>query len=79
MNLKQSVTLHIYQPLYSNVNYLKGKTNVFLSWICPLLQMEHFAPSEYVYYEGDPIFEIYFVKSGTCSYVLPKYTNQPFI
>ena len=71
--------MHIYEPVYTKVNYLKGKSNHFLSWICPLLKIQISAPNEYIFYEGDSINGIYFVKSGSCSYVLPKYTNQPYV
>ena len=36
-------------------------------------------PLESVFYEGDPIKHIYFVKQGKCAYILPKYSNQAFI
>ena len=38
INLKQEVTLVIYEPIYTKVDYLKGKSKHFLSWICPLLK-----------------------------------------
>lgn len=37
------------------------------------------SPRQYIYYEGDQVEFIYFVKKSSCSYVLPKYTNQPYI
>ena len=75
INLKQEVTLVIYEPVYTNVDFLKGKSNHFLAWICPILKSRIAQQGEYIFYEGDMFNNIYFLKSGTCSYVLPKYTN----
>jgi len=35
--------------------------------------------SEYQYFEGDEITSIYFLKEGTCTFVLPKYENAKYI
>lgn len=75
INLKQKVTLVIYEPVYTQVDYLRGKSKHFLAWICPLLRTQFASQGEYVYYEGEVINHIYFLKNGTCGYVLPKYTN----
>lgn len=75
INLKQSVTLVIYEPVYTKVDYLKGKSKHFLSWICPLLKTRIASAGEYIFYEGDLINHMFFMRSGTCAYVLPKYSN----
>ena len=36
-------------------------------------------PQELIYYEGDELNQIYFLKKGSCEYVLPKYDNAPYI
>lgn len=58
---------------------MRGQSKSFVSWICPLLKTTIAPPREYVFYEGDQIEQIYFVVKSSCSYVLPKYTNQPFL
>ena len=54
---------------------MKNKKEEFISWICPLLKTVVASPLEYVYYEGDKIMHIYFLKDGGCDFVLPKYTS----
>lgn len=50
-----------------------------MAWICPILKTRVTAPAETIFYENDSLDYIYFLKSGTCNYVLPKYMNSPFI
>ena len=37
-NLRQKLAVEIYKPVYLRVDFLKGKSPKFLSWICPLLK-----------------------------------------
>ena len=74
-NLKHSLCLHIFEHVYQHIDYLKNKNKTFISWICPLLKTYVASPNECVFYEGDTINNIYFVKKNSVSYVLPKYTN----
>ena len=32
-----------------------------------------------IYYENDEVLDIYFLKKGCCNYVLPRFSNTPFI
>lgn len=79
LNLKHLISLHIYKEVYQKVDFLKSKKKSFISWICPLLKAVVASPLEYIFYEGDKINNIYFLKNGLCDYVLPKYTSQPFL
>jgi hypothetical protein len=51
----------------------------FNAWICPLLKPYYLQSEEYLYFEGDEVLQIYFIKQGTCSFVLPKYNNIEYI
>lgn len=73
IDLKKPLSIHIYEDIYMRVEFLKDKDHRFISWICPLLKFRVAAPNEYIFYEDDPVTEIYFVKSGVCDYVLPRY------
>jgi hypothetical protein len=35
--------------------------------------------NSYIYFEGDDINTIYFLKKGECAFVLPKHMNLPYI
>ena len=71
LNFKQEISYYIYEELRTNVKWLKGKRQKFLSWICPLLAPQTYSPGEFVYYEGETIVAIYFARCGTANYVLP--------
>lgn len=79
LTLKQELVRYVYEQVYTNVDFLKTKSSLFISWICPVLKTWATSPSEFIYYEGDVITRIFFVKSGSCDFVLPKYLNQPFL
>jgi hypothetical protein len=61
------------------MNFLKGQPMPFISWICPLFKQYILMDNEYLYFEGDEIHCIYFLKSGKCGYVLPKFENTKYI
>lgn len=79
IDLKTPLSIHIYETVYTRVEFLKDKDHRFISWICPMLKFRVAAPNEYIFYEGDRVNEIYFVKNGVCDYVLPRHTNTPYI
>ena len=78
-NLKTELSIYIYEKVYMQVDFLKNKSKSFISWICPMLKMNVVTPKEYVFYEGDEIQKIFFLRSGLCHYVLPKYQNSKYI
>ena len=79
LDLKTPLSIHIFKDLYNNVDFLRGKTTQFITWICPLLKTRVSGPFECIYYEGDQLNEVYFLKSGQCNYTLPKFSNCPYI
>ena len=56
-----------------------GKRERFISWMCPILKIKVTAPKECIFYENDLLDDVYFLKSGSCNYVLPRYSNHPFL
>lgn len=79
LDLRTPLSIHIYREVYTNVDFLRGKEVTFISWICPLLKTRVSEPQECIYYEGDELNDIYFLKNGNAEYVLPRYGNQPYI
>ena len=59
--------------------FLEDKSMPFIAWICPLLKQRFVLESEIIYFEGDEITNIYFMKAGSCAFVLPKYDNAKYI
>ena len=37
LELRRPLSMHIYKDFYSKVDFLKGKREFFISWICPIL------------------------------------------
>ena len=79
IDLRRPLAKIIYKEIYEKVDYLKGKADHFIAWICPRFQPKVSAPTENIYYENDLLDDIYFLMAGSCSYVLPKFANTGYI
>ena len=79
LTYKQHIAFYVYAPMRENVNWLKGKKNNFLAWICPLLWPCSYCAGELIYYESDEITSIYFARAGSANYVLSQYQNRPYL
>mmetsp|Transcript_28161 Transcript_28161/g.42630 ORF Transcript_28161/g.42630 Transcript_28161/m.42630 type:complete len:121 (+) Transcript_28161:1491-1853(+) len=78
-NLKIETSLYIHKDTYKNIYFLRDKQISLVAWICPLLKTYLATPDEYIYYEGDEVLNMYFMKTGNCGFVLPKYENAEYI
>jgi hypothetical protein len=78
-NLRIELSLYIHEETYKNIFFLTDKTISFIAWVCPQLKTYIITEGEYVYFEGDEIVNMYFMKSGLCGYVLPKFNNTKYI
>jgi CRP-like cAMP-binding protein len=79
-NLAIEVSLFIHESTYKKISFLReNASESFLAWICPILIPEVVSQLDYVYFEGDEIKSIYFIKSGECGFVLPRYSNIKYI
>ena len=79
LDLKTELCYGIYRPVHQKVEFLKGKNSKFISWICPLLKPRVAASQEFIFFKDETQTKVYFLTSGTCNYVLPKYENAAFI
>lgn len=77
--LKMELSIYLYEDMHKSVRFLRKKTQVFISWICPLLKPTILTENEYVYFEGDTVGCIYFLREGNCGFVLPKHSNAKYI
>lgn len=79
-NLAIEVSLFIHEGTYKKIDFLKNNSSEsFLAWICPLLKPEIISPLDYVYFEGDNVTCMYFLKHGECGFVLPRHSNIKYI
>ena len=58
---------------------LKNQSTSFIAWLCPHLKPFLSLENNYVYFEGDDVNSIYFLKSGTPGYVLPRHMNLMYV
>jgi len=77
--LKKNLSQLIYEEIHQNVEFLKGKDQRFIAWMCPHLEPRVVSANECIYYEKDMLENFYFLRRGQANYVLPRFSNQPFL
>lgn len=77
--LKIELSLHLYDQKYKTIRFFQGKTQAFASWIYPLIKPFYATEDEFIYNEGDEVMGMYFLKEGSCGFVLPKHRNIKYI
>ena len=79
-NLAIELSLFIHETTYSRILFLRNNgSESFLAWICPQIKANIYDNREYIYFDGDDINCIYFLKYGSCGFVLPRYSNIKYI
>ena len=78
-NLKIDLSLYLYSHKYKHIQFFKYKNKSFITWIFPLLRPFTATEHQYVFFEGDNVDGIYFMKEGSCGFVLPKHENIKYI
>ena len=61
-DLRLEVSLFIYEDTFKKLDFLKNRPVSFITWICPLLKPLIINKEQYIYFEGDDIGSIYFLK-----------------
>ena len=51
----------------------------FIGWVCPLLKPQLSLQDEFIYQEGDPVMQIYFLDEGAAAFVMLRYNNFNYI
>ena len=77
--LRNEVSLFIHENTYKTITFLKMRSSLFISWICPLLKPFFILEDQHIYFEYEEITNIYFLKKGRCGFVLPNYLNAKYI
>lgn len=63
----------------NKIKFFKHKSPHFIAFLMPLLRPIKVEERRFVYQEGDPIDEIYFLTTGEAGYVLnKKYDNAVY-
>lgn len=71
--------MYIHEARYKRIKFFKGKSNTFISWLCPLLKPFPYQQNESLYKEDDEVTNIFFLIKGHASFVLNKYQNCKYI
>ena len=73
------LSVYLYKDLYSKLYFLQDKSSSFLAWICPLFKPVVVGIHQYIYFEGDDVSCVFFLKKGSCGFVLPKHCNHKYV
>ena len=65
--------------MYASVIFFNNKEESFVVWIGTVIRPMNVEESEYIFYDGEPIIEMYFMVKGKAAYVLRRYFNKPYI
>jgi hypothetical protein len=72
--LKLELAVVIHKKMLDNVPFFKDKKDKsFIAWIGSVIHPQSIQEEEYVFKDGEPIIEIYFLVKGAAAYVLPRY------
>lgn len=77
--MKIELSIYIYEQTYQKILFFGGKSTSFIAWICPLLKPQFVPENDYIYFEGDQVEGVFFIKRGNVSFVLPKHSNTRYI
>jgi len=69
LQYKETLCVLVYKEEYSKIDFLKGKPNEFLMWVCPLLVQQHKTQLEYIFDLNDKIESLYFMNKGVAGFV----------
>ena len=78
-NLKVKLSYEMHYNVISKFPFFKNKPEEFIAHIGALLKPVHIAEGEYIYKEGEPISDIYFLTEGQVAFVLSEFDDSPFI
>jgi hypothetical protein len=76
--LKLELAMVIHLKMYATVDFFMGKDKSFIAWIVTLIRPLNCESEDYIYKEGEEVFEIYFLVKGTAALVLPRLQNRPY-
>lgn len=69
----------MHQDLVKTIKFFKHKSPHFIAFIMPFLRPVKSDQGQYIFKEGDPVDEIYFLSSGQAAYVLPNYSDAVYV
>lgn len=78
-NLRIELSNIMYNKIINDIPYIKSKPASFTAFLGPLLNRIKIPKNEYVFMAGEPAEEMFFIKCGKVSAVLPQFHNFRFL
>lgn len=69
----------IYKPIVKGIAFFDDKDKLFLTKVAGALKKINFSKGEIIYAEGEYANEMFFIKSGIVSYIMPECKGLPFM
>jgi len=77
--LKIELALIMHKKIIKKIFFFKKKTPHFIAFIGPLLKPLRVEKGNFIYKEGDPIEEIFFLTRGKAAFVNINTDNCPYL
>ena len=77
--LKVDLLTYIYSKLVKDIVFLQKRNIEFMRMIYPNLRKMSMSKDEIIYFEGDHANELFFIKKGSVSFVIPQYEHFVFL
>ena len=78
-SLRVELSIEMHQEMITRIPFFQNKPAQFIAFIGPLLKPMKIFEGEYIYTEGDPIENIYFLVKGSAALVLRDYNDLAYI
>lgn len=78
-SLKVELSVVMHQDLVKGIKFFRHKSPHFIAFVMPFLRPIKVEKNQYIYKEGDPVDEVYFLVSGQAGYVLPDFDNSVYV
>ena len=77
--LKVELSIVMHSNLVKSIKFFQHKQPHFIAFVVPMLRPMKVESGSYIYKEGDPIDEIYFLVSGQAGYALSNFGNSVYL
>jgi len=69
----------MHQRVIEDINWLQKKEDYFVSIAAPRFKAIRFNQGDFLYKQGNPNEDVYFLISGAIAFVLPEHGDLPYI
>ncbi len=78
-SLKLEFAVIVHQTMIKKIPFFQMRDPEFIASITKFLRPVKYYKNEFLYREGDPIENVFFIVNGSVSLVLPEYENAPYV